>query len=116
MEVWRALEALHRAGRVRFLGLSNTYDMDTLARLYNASAVKPAFLQNRFYSASGYDVDIRQFCRERNIAYQSFWTLTANPSVLQSHTVRALANKYAKTPSTDIFQLPDGDGNSSFDR
>ena len=39
-------------------------------------------LQNRFYVDSGYDLELRQFCREQGITYQTFWTLTANPHVL----------------------------------
>ncbi len=39
--------------------------------------------QNRFYADTGYDIDIRAFCRQHGITYQSFWTPTANPHVLE---------------------------------
>lgn len=34
--------------------------------------------QNRFYDATRYDLEIRKYCRENGIVYQSFWTLTAS--------------------------------------
>ena len=40
-------------------------------------------VQNRFYPDTRHDVGLRKFCRQQNILYQSFWTLTGNP-VLQS--------------------------------
>ncbi|KAJ1432249.1 NADP-dependent oxidoreductase domain-containing protein [Ochromonadaceae sp. CCMP2298] len=84
LAVWRVFEELHQSGRVRQLGLSNTYDLRTLTQLYEAAVVKPSVLQNRFYEDSGYDVEIRQFCKEHSIRYQSFWTLTGNPQIIKT--------------------------------
>lgn len=80
---WKAFEEIYQSGGARRLGLSNTYDLRTLQRVYDEAVVKPSVLQNRFYSESGYDVEIRQFCAQRNITYQSFWTLTANPNIVK---------------------------------
>jgi diketogulonate reductase-like aldo/keto reductase len=66
--------------------------------------VKPAVLQNRFYSRTGYDREIRAFCREHAIIYQSFWTLTANPRLLADGNVAALAAKYARSPAQILFR------------
>ena len=82
LEVWRAMERLVAAGGVRQLGISNCYDVDEFVQLYRAAAVKPAVLQNRLYRDTGYDTALRAFCRENNVRYQSFWTLTANPHIL----------------------------------
>jgi diketogulonate reductase-like aldo/keto reductase len=82
--VWRTMEELFDMGAVLQLGISNTYDLSTLERLYNDAKVKPTVLQNRFYADSGYDIEIRKFCTENGIRYQSFWTLTANPQILKS--------------------------------
>jgi hypothetical protein len=35
-----------------------------------AFGVKPAVLQNRFYADSGYDVELRAFCRANGVVYQ----------------------------------------------
>jgi len=84
MQIWRAMEELHSTGGVLQLGISNTYDIRTLRKLYEEATVKPTILQNRFYADTGYDVEIREFCKEHDIAYQSFWTLTGNPHILKS--------------------------------
>lgn len=80
--VWKSLESIQKSGGARYLGLSNTYDLKVLKRIYDAATVKPSFLQNRFYRNSNYDNEIRRFCDEHSIVYQSFWTLTANPQVI----------------------------------
>jgi diketogulonate reductase-like aldo/keto reductase len=95
--VWRTFEEFVKDGRVRYLGLSNCYDLGTLAAIWEAAEIKPRFLQNRFYRESGYDKELRAYCKEKGITYQSFWTLTANPDMLKSAPVRALAKKYGKT-------------------
>lgn len=82
IKVWRVFEEIYRTGAVKRLGLSNTYDLHVLQSVYEAAEIKPSVLQNRFYSQSGYDVKIREFCRSNNIQYQSFWTLTANPKIV----------------------------------
>ncbi|MGZ5075796.1 MAG: aldo/keto reductase family protein [Methylobacter sp.] len=94
MEVWRAMESLFHSGGVKQLGISNCYDPGQFELLYRDAEVKPAVIQNRFYSETGYDRAIRDFCREHRIVYQSFWTLTANPNVLSHPVVQALATKY----------------------
>ena len=50
------------------------------------------------------DKDIRAFCRERGIIYQSFWTLTANPEVLAAPDLIELAAKYGRSPAQIFFR------------
>ena len=79
----RGRKALSRdSGGARQLGISNQYDLADFSRMFAEARVKPAVLQNRFYATSGYDVDLRRFCTENGVVYQSFWTLTANRDVL----------------------------------
>lgn len=81
--VWKVFEEIHSTGQVKYLGLSNTYDLKTLQTVYEQAVVKPSFLQNRFYAQTGYDEVIRAFCLSNNIRYQSFWTLSANPHIIK---------------------------------
>ena len=104
LEVWRAMEQLVDRGQVKQLGISNCYRLKTLQSLHRGSRVKPAVLQNRFYAETDYDVDLRAFCREQKITYQSFWTLTANPHLLADETVRLLALKYQRNPEQILFR------------
>jgi len=108
--VWKAFEEIHQSGGVLKLGLSNTYDLSVLQRVYDAAVVKPSFLQNRFYRESGYDVDIRQYCQEKGITYQSFWTLTANPNIMNSSVVSSLSRKYSKTKAQIFFKFIQSQG------
>jgi len=94
--VWKAMEKIYKEDGAKALGISNTYDLGTLKRLYEEAEIKPNFLQNRFYQDSDYDKEIRTWCKEHNITYQSFWTLTANPHILESKELFTLARKYNK--------------------
>jgi diketogulonate reductase-like aldo/keto reductase len=102
--VWREFEALFRAGRARRLGISNCYDAAFLVRLFDAAEVKPSVLQNRFYNRTGYDGAVRRFCREQRIAYQSFWTLTANKHVLSDPAASTMASRYGLTPACVFYR------------
>ena len=104
MEVWRAMESLVDTGGVRRLGISNCYRLDDLAVLYDSARIKPSVLQNRFYADTGYDRELRRYCRGRRISYQSFWTLTANPQLLAHRTITGLATTYGRTPAQILFR------------
>lgn len=101
--VWKAMEVLAHKGEAKRLGISNIYDLQTLERLYEIADVKPSVVQNRFYQESGYDKEIRSFCTANNIRYQSFWTLTANPHILESRELFDLARKYDKNVIQILF-------------
>jgi diketogulonate reductase-like aldo/keto reductase len=103
-EAWQALEALVDAGLVRALGISNCYDLHLLSTLHESATIQPSVVQNRFYRETGYDREIRTFCRQHGIRYQSFWTLTANPHLLAHREVLALAARHAATPAQILFR------------
>jgi diketogulonate reductase-like aldo/keto reductase len=104
LEVWQAMETLVENGGVKQLGISNCYDLETLQAVYRNAKTKPSVIQNRFYSETGYDRSIRQFCRDQQIIYQSFWTLSANPTVLSHSTVQNLATHYQRSPAQIFFR------------
>jgi len=105
LEVWQALEAVFDSGGARRLGISNCYEIEELEALYRESRVKPAVVQNRFYAETGYDREIRAFCRAHGMVYQSFWTLTANPKLLQHRVIKTLATNYGRTPAQVLFRF-----------
>ena len=86
------------------LGISNCYTPEVLRQLYKEANVKPAVVQNRFYQETGYDADLRSWCSKNDVIYQSFWTLTANPHILGSKTVRTIARKHEKTEAQIFFR------------
>jgi diketogulonate reductase-like aldo/keto reductase len=109
-EVWQAMETLFDAGSAKQLGISNCYSADYLAGLHRAVRIKPAVVQNRFYADTGYDREVRAFCKQHGIIYQSFWTLSANPQVLTSDTVSELAARYHRTPAQVLFRYLSHEG------
>ena len=104
LEVWRAMETLADDGRARQLGISNLYRLDELEDLWDKSRIKPAIVQNRFYVNTGYDREIRSFCRDRGVLYQAFWTLTANHAVLAHNSLQVLAAHYRRTPAQIFYR------------
>jgi diketogulonate reductase-like aldo/keto reductase len=104
MKVWNAMEEIQKAGGVRQLGISNCYNTEVIRALYAEARVRPAVVQNRFYRETGYDADLRHWCNNHGVIYQSFWTLTANPHILSSNTVRRIAQKYSKTEAQIFFR------------
>jgi diketogulonate reductase-like aldo/keto reductase len=109
-EVWQAMEAIVDARGARQLGISNCYSLHYLESLHASARIKPAVLQNRFHAATGYDRELRAFCSQHEIRYQSFWTLTANPHLLGHAALKALASKYGRTPAQILFRYLTQDG------
>lgn len=103
-EVWETMESFVDSRQVKRLGISNCYSVEYLAALHRAVRHKPAVVQNRFYADTNYDIDIRKFCHEHGIVYQSFWTLSANPHLLASKEVVGMSSAYARTPAQILFR------------
>ena len=104
-KVWQKMEEFVQKKEVGILGISNCYDLDVLKYLYNNTKIKPSIVQNRFYAQAFYDKKIRTFCLENEIFYQSFWSLTANPHIVNSELVLNIAKKYEKTPEQIFYRF-----------
>ncbi|MDD2830437.1 MAG: aldo/keto reductase [Sulfuricurvum sp.] len=99
IRVWNAMEESVSHGGVGQIGISNCYDLELLQRLYRDATIKPSVVQNRFYQESDYDKELREWCNEMGIRYQSFWSLTANPHILRNEIIITLGEKYSQTPA-----------------
>ncbi len=104
LEVWKAMEAIFHAGGTQQLGISNCYELALLERLHEKAEIKPAVLQNRFYAQTRHDREIREFCRQQGILYQSFWTLTANAQILLHENLETLAAKFGRSSEQVFFR------------
>jgi diketogulonate reductase-like aldo/keto reductase len=100
--IWAAMEALHVAGRTRLLGVSNV-SLAQLKALYGGAQVAPAFVQNRCYARTGWDREVRAFCRDNGIVYQGFSLLTANQRELGTPAVAAIATRLQLTVPQVVF-------------
>jgi diketogulonate reductase-like aldo/keto reductase len=101
-EVWEAMRAARDSGRARLLGVSNV-SLQHLEQMTETHVEVPAFVQNRCFARTGWDREIRRFCRERSIVYQGFSLLTANPEVLRHPLVLDLATAEGATPAQIVF-------------
>jgi diketogulonate reductase-like aldo/keto reductase len=103
-EAWRAMEALHASGRVRFLGVSNV-SLEQLERLCQEARVRPRFVQNRCYAARGWDRCIREFCSAHELVYQGFSLLTANRDVMTHPELDRIARRHGRTINQIVFRF-----------
>lgn len=103
LEAWTKLEEFVPR-KIHHLGISNV-QLPLLEALYEAVTIKPSVVQNRFYPATRFDVPLRQFCREKGIVYQSFWTLTGNPDLLESNPVDALTKEIGVGKEQALYLL-----------
>jgi diketogulonate reductase-like aldo/keto reductase len=103
-DAWRAMEELHASGKTRFLGISNVA-LDQLEALVPFAKVQPRFVQNRCYAATGWDHDVRAFCRAHDIVYQGFSLLTANVRELRAPAFREIVMRTRRTPAQVVFRF-----------
>jgi diketogulonate reductase-like aldo/keto reductase len=104
LAVWRAMEALQAAGRTRLLGISNVA-LDQLEALCAQATTPPAFVQNRCYARSGWDLRVRAFCREHGIVYQGFSLLTANQAELRHPKLARIVARVGRTTAQVVFRF-----------
>ena len=101
---WRAMSALHRAGKTRLVGVSNV-SAAQLAELLDGAEVTPAFVQNRCYARTGWDRQVRELCRAHDVVYQGFSLLTANRRELGHARVAAIAARHGRTVAQVTFRF-----------
>ena len=102
--VWAAMEKERDQGRAKLLGVSNValWHLEQMAARH---PVAPALVQNRCFARSGWDREIRRFCRERGILYQAFSMLTANVPVLRHPLITGIAAREGVSAAQVIFRV-----------
>jgi diketogulonate reductase-like aldo/keto reductase len=103
-EVWEAMRGERDTGRTRWLGVSNV-SLTHLEQMEAAHHEMPAFVQNRCFAWTGWDREVRAFCRGHNIVYQGFSLLTANRQVVESAAIAELASALTATPAQVLFSF-----------
>jgi diketogulonate reductase-like aldo/keto reductase len=103
-EVWSAIEEIYKSGKAGVIGISNVNAMQ-LATLIKNARIPPMVVQNRCYAVRGWDRDVREICRMKEITYQGFSLLTANPNVVHHPTVARIAERVGVQPEQVIFRF-----------
>jgi diketogulonate reductase-like aldo/keto reductase len=101
---WRAMEAIHDSGRASLLGVSNV-SLEQLQALCREARIRPRFVQNRCYAATGWDRRIREFCAANSIIYQGFSLLTANREVMARPEMARIAHRHGSSVSQVVFRF-----------
>ena len=104
VEVWRTMEAIHREGRLRLIGVSNV-TASQLAALCEIAEVRPAFVQNRCFARLGWDRETRDVCGAEGVVYQGFSLLTANRREVAGATVGRIAGELDRTPAQVVLRF-----------
>jgi len=103
-EVWRAMEALQKSGKVKFLGVSNI-NVWQLQALLDGAEVAPAIVQNRCYARTQWDAAVRAVCARNDMRYQGFSLLTANVRELNHPLMQSLGVKYGVSWMQLVFRF-----------
>ncbi|KAJ3517538.1 hypothetical protein NM208_g14691 [Fusarium decemcellulare] len=91
LTAWQTLET-YVPHKIRNIGISNT-TLPILQALNEAVTIKPSVVQNRFYRDTAFETELRAYCREQGIVFQTFWTLSANPRLAASKPIKTVAEK-----------------------
>jgi diketogulonate reductase-like aldo/keto reductase len=115
LRVWRVMESFVKEGTAKQLGVANFYDTTKFLDLYEDAHIKPKVLQNRFYSDSDFDINLRSLCDSYGILYQSFWTLTANIDAIRNPDWVGMATSKNMTPETLMYAYMMAQGHTPLD-
>lgn len=103
-EAWSAMEGLHAKYLVGALGVSNV-SLAQLEKLWASAKVQPRFVQNRCFARTGWDAEVRAFCRKQGIRYQPFSLLTGNPHVISSEVLVKISARTGRTAAQVLFRF-----------
>lgn len=107
IEAWTAMAAFV-PHRVRHLGISNVTlpVLQALCDTHGSGSTlpKPAVVQNRL-RPNFYEPELYEFCRQRGIVFEAFWTLTANTNLLKSEPVTRVAEEAGVEPPVAMYSL-----------
>ncbi|TFL04569.1 NADP-dependent oxidoreductase domain-containing protein [Pterulicium gracile] len=103
LEAWQVLVQLQDEGKIKAIGVSNTYDVGVLHALAKVRMVQ--VVQNRWYEGNDWDKEVVQYCVENGILYQSFWTLSGSPQLLAHPSLKNLANSAGISQAQALYKF-----------
>lgn len=67
---WKALMALQDTGKVKYIGISNTYDVEILEALETQGGRRVQVVQNRWFEGNDWDANVWAYCLKHGVQYQ----------------------------------------------
>jgi 2,5-diketo-D-gluconate reductase A len=101
VSTWQTLEAFHRDGRARSIGVSN-FQVDHLERLRAATDVVPAVNQIELHPYFG-NAEVRAYGAAHGIATQA-WSPIAQGAVLDDPVITAIADNVGRSPAQVVLR------------
>ncbi|QGK71715.1 aldo/keto reductase [Allosaccharopolyspora coralli] len=102
VDAWKALQKLHSDGRAKNIGVSN-FQIHHLRRLFEETDVVPAVNQVELHPNLPQG-DLRAFHAEHDITTEAWSPLGQGKGLLDDETLRALADKYGKSPAQIVLR------------
>ncbi|MBM6384189.1 MAG: aldo/keto reductase [Paenibacillus sp.] len=100
-DTWRALEKLHREGRIRAIGVSN-FQIHHLEDLMTDATVKPAVNQVELHPLL-IQSELRDYCSKHQIQIEA-WSPLGQGNLLEHPLLQEIAAKYSKSPAQVILR------------
>jgi len=104
--LWRDMEMLVEAGKVRSIGVAN-FGIKNLTKLLGFCKIKPAMNQVELHPYLPQE-EIRGFCAEHGIritSYSSLGSIATEQSVKDEPVVREIAKKHSVAPTTVLLSF-----------
>ncbi|MGO2084007.1 aldo/keto reductase [Vagococcus sp.] len=99
-ESWKALETLHKAGKIKSIGVSN-FQISHLEKLFSFATVTPVLNQIELHPKLTQH-ELREFCAKHDIKIQA-WSPLMQGKLLTNPTILELAKKYNKSAAQIIL-------------
>ncbi|GIP46231.1 putative oxidoreductase YtbE [Paenibacillus sp. J45TS6] len=100
-DTWRALEKLHKEGRIRAIGVSN-FQIHHLEDLMTDSTIKPAVNQVELHPLLT-QTELREYCSKHQIQIEA-WSPLGQGNLLEHPLLQDIAAKYSKSPAQVILR------------
>lgn len=102
VETWQTFEEIYRSKKVRAIGVSN-FKPDHLSHLLKHSRIAPAINQIELHPYNA-QLETRAYCKNHNIAVESWSPLMQGGRVLDDPLVLELSKKYHKSPAQIVLR------------
>ena len=70
LAAWKVLISLQDAGKVKYIGVSNTYEVEVLEALEKHGGRRVQVVQNRWFEGNSWDAKVFAYCRKHGVQYQ----------------------------------------------